>query len=115
MFGGEASDKKVKVLSGGERSRLAMIRLLLEPVNLLILDEPTNHLDLDAIEWLENYLKEVKGTIIVISHDRFFLDAITNKTIELIGGTAQCYNGNYTAFIDLKEKNKEVIIQVRYI
>ncbi|HBA04005.1 MAG TPA: thiamine ABC transporter substrate-binding protein [Clostridium sp.] len=102
-------DKSISILSGGQKTRVALCKLLLRKPEILLLDEPTNHLDLDAIEWLENYLKEIKGTIIVISHDRFFLDAITNKTIELIGGTAQCYNGNYTAFIDLKEKNKEVM------
>ncbi|WP_346884921.1 ribosomal protection-like ABC-F family protein [Clostridium sp. UBA4395] len=102
-------DKSISILSGGQKTRVALCKLLLRKPEILLLDEPTNHLDLDAIEWLENYLKEVKGTIIVISHDRFFLDAITNKTIELIGGTTQCYNGNYTAFIDLKEKNKEVM------
>lgn len=102
-------DKPISILSGGQKTRVALCKLLLRKPEILLLDEPTNHLDLDAIEWLENYLKDVKGTIIVISHDRFFLDAITNKTIELIGGTAHCYNGNYTAFVDLKEKNKEVM------
>lgn len=102
-------DKSISILSGGQKTRVALCKLLLRKPEILLLDEPTNHLDLDAIEWLENYLKDVKGTIIVISHDRFFLDAITNKTIELIGGTAHCYNGNYTAFVDLKEKNKEVM------
>jgi len=102
-------DKSISILSGGQKTRVALCKLLLRKPEILLLDEPTNHLDLDAIEWLENYLKDIKGTIIVISHDRFFLDAITNKTIELIGGTAHCYNGNYTAFVDLKEKNKEVM------
>jgi ATP-binding cassette subfamily F protein 3 len=102
-------DKSISILSGGQKTRVALCKLLLRKPEILLLDEPTNHLDLDAIEWLENYLKDVKGTIIVISHDRFFLDAITNKTIELIGGTAHCYNGNYTTFVDLKEKNKEVM------
>jgi ATP-binding cassette subfamily F protein 3 len=102
-------DKSISILSGGQKTRVALCKLLLRKPEILLLDEPTNHLDLDAIEWLENYLKEIKGTIIVISHDRFFLDAITNKTIELLGGAAYCYNGNYTAFIDLKDKNKEVM------
>ncbi len=82
MFGGEASDKKVKVLSGGERSRLAMIRLLLEPVNLLILDEPTNHLDMRSKDVLKNALKEFDGTVIVVSHDREFLDGLVEKVYE---------------------------------
>ena len=102
-------DKPISILSGGQKTRVALCKLLLRKPEILLLDEPTNHLDLDAIEWLEDYLKESKGTIIVISHDRFFLDAITNKTIELIGGTVQVYNGNYTTFIDLKEKNKEIL------
>ena len=82
MFGGEASEKKVKVLSGGERSRLAMIRLLLEPVNLLILDEPTNHLDMRSKDVLKNALKEFDGTVIVVSHDRDFLDGLVEKVYE---------------------------------
>lgn len=82
MFGGEASDKKVKVLSGGERSRLAMIRLLLEPVNLLILDEPTNHLDMRSKDVLKDALREFDGTVIVVSHDREFLDGLVDKVYE---------------------------------
>ena len=86
MFGGEASDKKVKVLSGGERSRLAMIRLLLEPVNLLILDEPTNHLDLASKDVLKKAIREFDGTAIIVSHDRDFLDGLVNKVYEFGGG-----------------------------
>ncbi|WP_455505384.1 ABC-F family ATP-binding cassette domain-containing protein, partial [Coprobacter sp.] len=82
MFGGESSTKKVKVLSGGERTRLAMIKLLLEPVNLLILDEPTNHLDLKTKDILKTALKEFDGTLIVVSHDRDFLDGLVDKVYE---------------------------------
>ena len=82
MFGGEASTKKVKVLSGGERTRLAMIKLLLEPINLLILDEPTNHLDLKTKDILKNALKDFDGTLIVVSHDRDFLDGLVDRVYE---------------------------------
>ena len=86
MFGGEASEKKVSVLSGGERSRLAMIRLLLEPVNLLILDEPTNHLDMRSKDVLKEAVKAFDGTAIIVSHDREFLDGIVSKVYEFGGG-----------------------------
>ena len=82
MFGGEASDKKVKVLSGGERSRLAMIKLLLEPVNLLILDEPTNHLDMKTKDILKQAIKDCAGTVIFVPHDRTVLDGILTKVYE---------------------------------
>ena len=101
-------DKPINILSGGQKTRVALCKLLLTKPEILLLDEPTNHLDLEAIEWLEDYLKAYKGTIIIISHDRFFLDAITDRTFELINGHVNCYNGNYTAFIDLKKKNYEV-------
>ena len=82
MFGGENSAKKVKVLSGGERTRLAMIKLLLEPVNLLILDEPTNHLDMKTKDILKQALMDFDGTLIVVSHDRDFLDGLVTKVYE---------------------------------
>lgn len=86
MFGGEDIEKKVKVLSGGEKTRLAMIKLLLEPVNLLILDEPTNHLDIRTKDILKNALEEFNGTVIIVSHDRYFLDGLVNKVYEFGGG-----------------------------
>lgn len=93
MFGGEASDKKVKVLSGGERSRLAMIRLLLEPVNLLILDEPTNHLDMPSKDVLKEAIRAFDGTAIIVSHDREFLDGLVTKVYEFGGGKVREHLG----------------------
>ena len=93
MFGGENADKKVKVLSGGERSRLAMIRLLLEPVNLLILDEPTNHLDMQSKDVLKEAIKAFDGTVIVVSHDREFLDGLVTKVYEFGGGKVREHLG----------------------
>ena len=93
MFGGEAADKKVKVLSGGERSRLAMIRLLLEPVNLLILDEPTNHLDMPSKDVLKEAIKAFDGTAIIVSHDREFLDGLVSKVFEFGGGRVREHIG----------------------
>ena len=93
MFGGEASDKKVKVLSGGERSRLAMIRLLLEPVNLLILDEPTNHLDMPSKDVLKEAIRAFDGTAIIVSHDREFLDGLVSKVYEFGGGKVREHLG----------------------
>ena len=99
MFGGEASEKKVKVLSGGERSRLAMIRLLLEPCNLLILDEPTNHLDMPSKDVLKAALKDFNGTLICVSHDRDFLDGIVNKVYEFGGGLVKEHLGGIYDFL----------------
>ena len=103
MFGGEASDKYVKVLSGGERSRLAMIRLLLEPVNLLILDEPTNHLDKQSKEVLKQAIKEFDGTAIIVSHDRDFLDGLVDKVYEFGGGKVREHLGGIYDFLQKKQ------------
>ena len=103
MFGGEASEKKVKVLSGGERSRLAMIRLLLEPVNLLILDEPTNHLDMRSKDVLKNALKEFDGTVIVVSHDRDFLDGLVTKVYEFGNQRVVEHLGGIYDFLEKKK------------
>lgn len=103
MFGGEASDKKVKVLSGGEKTRLAMIRLLLEPVNLLILDEPTNHLDMKTKDILKQAIKDFDGTVIVVSHDREFLDGLVEKVYEFgEGKVRECLGGIYE-FLEKKK------------
>lgn len=105
MFGGEASDKKVKVLSGGEKTRLAMIRLLLEPVNLLILDEPTNHLDMKTKDVLKAALKDFDGTMIVVSHDRDFLNGLVDKVYEFGGGKVREFLGGIYEFLDYKNMN----------
>ena len=120
MFGGEASEKKVKVLSGGERSRLAMIRLLLEPCNLLILDEPTNHLDMQSKDVLKTALKEFNGTVICVSHDRDFLDGLVDKVYEFGGGKVREHLGGIYDFLrskridslqELERKNDEAMRQ----
>ena len=103
MFGGEASEKKVKVLSGGERSRLAMIRLLLEPVNLLILDEPTNHLDMRSKDVLKDALREFDGTVIVVSHDREFLDGLVDKVYEFGNQRVVEHLGGIYEFLEKKK------------
>ena len=103
MFGGEASDKYVKVLSGGERSRLAMIRLLLEPVNLLILDEPTNHLDMQSKDVLKQAIKDFDGTAIIVSHDRDFLDGLVNKVYEFGVGKVREHLGGIYDFLQKKQ------------
>ena len=102
MFGGEASDKFVKVLSGGERSRLAMIRLLLEPVNLLILDEPTNHLDMQSKDVLKQAISNFDGTAIIVSHDRDFLDGLVDKVYEFGGGKVREHIGGIYDFLQKK-------------
>lgn len=99
--------KSINTLSGGQKTRVALCKLLLRKPDIILLDEPTNHLDLEAISWLEDYMKNYKGTVLVISHDRFFLDSVTNNTFEVIGGKVECYNVPYTKFIDLRKKNYE--------
>ena len=132
MFGGEASDKKVKVLSGGERSRLAMIKLLLEPVNFLILDEPTNHLDMRSKDVLKEAIKEFDGTVIVVSHDREFLDGLVTKVYEFGGGVVKEHIGGIYDFLQkkkieslnelqlsaclpLKRKNPKQLVRTNYL
>ena len=103
MFGGEASDKRVSVLSGGEKTRLAMIRLLLEPVNLLILDEPTNHLDMRTKDVLKKAIAEFEGTVIIVSHDREFLDGLVEKVYEFGGGRVREHLGGIYDFLEKKK------------
>ena len=109
MFGGETSEKYVKVLSGGERSRLAMIKLLLEPVNLLILDEPTNHLDMQSKDVLKEAIKAFDGTAIIVSHDREFLDGLVDKVYEFGGGKVREHLGGIYDY--LRAHNAESINQ----
>lgn len=103
MFGGEASDKKVKVLSGGEKTRLAMIKLLLEPVNFLILDEPTNHLDIQTKDILKEAIRDFDGTVIIVSHDRYFLDGLVDKVYEFGGGKVRENLGGIYEFLQKKK------------
>ena len=108
MFGGEAADKRVRVLSGGERSRLAMIRLLLEPVNLLILDEPTNHLDMPSKDVLKEAIRAFDGTAIIVSHDREFLDGLVTKVFEFGGGRVREHIGGIYDFLRDRGESIEV-------
>ncbi|MBX7391750.1 ABC-F family ATP-binding cassette domain-containing protein [Clostridium chauvoei] len=103
----EDFDKQINTLSGGQKTRVSLCKLLLKNPDIILLDEPTNHLDLEAIEWLEDYLKSYKGTVLVISHDRFFLDSVTNNTFEVINGHINCYNVPYTKFIEQRKKKYE--------
>jgi ATP-binding cassette subfamily F protein 3 len=106
MFGGEESTKKVKVLSGGERTRLAILKLLLEPVNLLILDEPTNHLDLKTKDVLKQALQDFDGTLIVVSHDRDFLDGLVTKVYEFGGGKVREHLCGIYEFLETKKQEE---------
>lgn len=102
-------DKPCSILSGGQKSKLSLGKLLLSPTNLLLLDEPTNHLDINAVEWLEGFLNSYAGSVIVISHDRYFLDKVTNKTLEIEHGKLTTYHGNYSHYLEKKQENKEII------
>ena len=110
-FPTETYDRIISTLSGGEKTRLALAKLLLENPNLLILDEPTNHLDFNTIIWLEDYLKDYKGALLIVSHDRYFLDKLTNSICEIERGRLKRYKGNYTTFT--KQKEADVIRQLK--
>ncbi|MBQ5746881.1 MAG: ABC-F family ATP-binding cassette domain-containing protein [Clostridia bacterium] len=107
-FGERFFDLPVNSLSGGQKTALALVGLILQNYDILILDEPTNHLDIESVEWLENYIKGLKSTVIVISHDRYFLDAVTNKTLDIENTHATLYNGAYSAFAEKKKTDREI-------
>ncbi len=107
-FNAEDYSQPVSTLSGGQKTRIALAMELIKAPDILMLDEPTNHLDIDAITWLESYLQNYRGTLLIISHDRYFLDQVTNKTVELEFGRANVYPGNYSDFMVLKAHNQEV-------
>lgn len=107
-FKDEDMDKPISILSGGEKTRVLLGRLLLKKPTLLLLDEPTNHLDSEAIEWLEFFLKQYKGTVILISHDRYFLDQVVGRIFEVHNKKLKSYNGNYSNYIELSKIEKEI-------
>ncbi|MCC8097245.1 MAG: ATP-binding cassette domain-containing protein, partial [Eubacterium sp.] len=106
-FSEENAHKKINTLSGGQKTRAALGRLLLMNPDILLLDEPTNHLDIESVKWLEGYLAGYSGTVVVISHDRYFIDRVTSKIIEIENGVSRVYNGNYSEYISRKEKERE--------
>ena len=110
-FSEEDQLKKIDVLSGGERTRLALACMLLRRPDILILDEPTNHLDLKMLSWLENFLKGYQGTLLVVSHDRYFLDRIVGRIFDMSGGTLNAYTGNYSEFLIKKEERMEALMR----
>lgn len=106
-FKGEELKKEISLLSGGEKSRVGLIKLLLKEPDLLLLDEPTNHLDIESIQWLEEYLKNYSGAVIIISHDRYFLDQVIERIVEIKNGSDEKYNGNYSYYLDERKRRYE--------
>lgn len=107
-FSAEDYDKPISILSGGQKTRVALGRVLLQNFNILLLDEPTNYLDIQSVEWLEEYLKNLKCAAIIVSHDRYFLDMVTNRTFEIENRTLKEYNGNYSKYIEKKQQLREI-------
>ena len=103
-------DEKVEHLSGGQRKRVALTSVLLSTADLLILDEPTNHLDSEMADWLEEYLKKFRGALLMITHDRYFLDSVTNRIVELDRGKLYSYQTNYEGFVKLKAERMDMAV-----
>lgn len=110
-FGPDDYEKKVSILSGGQKTRIALGKVLLQEFDILMLDEPTNYLDIESVEWLEGFLKSLKGAVMIISHDRYFLDMVTTKTFEIENKTLTEYNGNYSKYVELKKLHQEEMMK----
>lgn len=110
-FETEDFDKKVNILSGGQKTRIALGRILLQDFDILLLDEPTNYLDIQSVEWLEGFLKTLRGAVMIVSHDRYFLDMVTSKTFEIENKTLTEYNGSYSKYVELKKQREEELLK----
>lgn len=110
LFSGDSVFKRVEALSGGEKARLALAKMLLRSANFLILDEPTNHLDIPAKEMIEEAISEYEGTVVVVSHDRYFISKIANRIVEIVNGELRSYPGNYAYYLQKKEEEKQIVL-----